>query len=103
MDKIKVLVIASLICWKTSCAAAANLFLCRSGMPTSEKASSPPPSPDVHLQLSFLPVKVFLCKHFPQKQYLPLDFSVFTAHEQAELEFSAEEARCLATGMSGVS
>lgn len=37
------------------------------------------------------------------EQFLPLDFSVFTAHEQTELEFSADEKRCLATGMSGVS
>lgn len=37
------------------------------------------------------------------EQYLCLDFSVFTAHEQGELELSCNEMMRLATGMAEIS
>lgn len=37
------------------------------------------------------------------EQSLPLDFTVFMAHEQGELELSCNEMMCLAPGMAGIS
>lgn len=37
------------------------------------------------------------------EQYLPLNFSVFTAHEQGEFELSCNEIMCLATDMAVIS
>lgn len=59
-------------------------------MPTSERASSPPPSLDMfaYSHLSYLwkfSFGITFQEYELAEQYLPLDFSVFTAHEQAEL------------------
>lgn len=77
-------------------------------MPPSERASSPPPAPDTFTynhnfsacEFSF--GSIFQEYEFAE-QYLPLDFSVFPAHEEAELELSADGAPCLATGTAGIS
>lgn len=41
-------------------------------------------------------------EHELTEQYLPLDFSVITAHEEGEWELSCNEMMCLATGMAGI-
>lgn len=78
-----------------------HVLCCRHPFPvwikdaTSERASSPSPSLDMFTVL-------LACRSFPLEavsrtiladQYLPLAFSVLTAHEQAELELSPDEAR----------